>query len=76
MVYTRNFDRAQNLFYGALKVETDTLPRDELMFPSNVSLYFNHLDKLGLAGVFQQGNQEPLFAEADRGTQIGVRVRC
>lgn len=45
------------------------------MFPKNVSVYFNHLDKLGLAGVFQQGNQEPLFAEADRKIRNGVRVR-
>jgi len=76
MVYTRDFDRVQNLFYGAVKVETDALPREILLFPKNVSLYFNHLDKLGLAGVFQQGNQEPLFADAERQVQIGVRVRC
>ena len=65
-----------NLFYGMHKVESDSLPRDGLIFPGNISLYFNHLDKLGLAGVFQQGNQEPLFSDSGHRVQIGVRVRC
>jgi hypothetical protein len=39
-------------------------------------MYFNHLDKLGLAGIFQQGNQEPLFSDSGHQVQIGVRVRC
>jgi hypothetical protein len=40
-----------NVFYGLHKVERDTLPRDKLTFPKNIEMYFNHLDKLGLAGV-------------------------
>jgi hypothetical protein len=39
-------------------------------------MYFNHLDKLGLAGVFQEGNQEPLFSDTQPRIQTGVRVRC
>ena len=38
----------------------------------NVPLYLQHLDKLGLAGLFQVGNQEVLFGG---GKQAGVRVR-
>ena len=76
LVYTRDFDRVANLFYGMHKVESDSLPRDGLIFPNNIPMYFNHLDKLGLAGCFQQGNQEPLFSDSEQRVQIGVRVRC
>jgi hypothetical protein len=75
LVYTRDFDRVANLFYGMHKVESDSLPRDGLIFPNNIPMYFNHLDKLGLAGCFQQGNQEPLFSDSEQRVQIGVRVR-
>jgi hypothetical protein len=71
-VYTRAFDAAANLFQGAPTIEVDALPRDQLVFPENVQFYFQHLDKLGLAGIFQVGNQEPLFGG---GKQTGVRVR-
>jgi hypothetical protein len=70
-VYTRTYDVGTNLFHG-YNVEIDELPKDDLVFPNNVQVYMQHLDKLGLAGVFQQGNQEPLFTER---TQTGVRVR-
>jgi hypothetical protein len=59
-VYTRDFNSMTNLLYGQ-KVETDTLPRDGLDFPDNVGFYFEHLNQLGLAGIFQVGNQVPLF---------------
>jgi hypothetical protein len=31
IVYTRDFDPTQQLFCGAIEVETDTLPRAELI---------------------------------------------
>jgi hypothetical protein len=71
-VHTRTFDQATNLFYGPLTIEVDALPRDQLVFPDNVPFYMQHLDKLGLAGLFQVGNQEALFGG---GKQTGVRVR-
>jgi Abortive infection alpha len=71
-VYTRTFDQATNLFYGPLIIEVDALPRDQLVFSDNVPFYMQHLDKLGLAGIFQVGNQEALFGA---GKQTGVRVR-
>lgn len=71
-VYTRDYDNTKNLFYGPAKMEVDTLPRSKLRFPGNVSLYMEHLNNLGLAGIFQDGNQEAL---SDGGRQVGVRVR-
>jgi hypothetical protein len=76
-VYTRDYNPTTNLFYGPNKVEVDTLPRDGLSFPGNVAFYFEHLDKLGLAGTFIEGNQEPLFAHLQKPSpQTGMRVRC
>jgi hypothetical protein len=71
-VYTRTYNSTTNLFYGPPAFEVDALPRDQLVFPDNVPLYMQHLDKLGLAGIFQVGNQETLV---DGGKQTGVRVR-
>jgi hypothetical protein len=72
-VHTMPFDRTTNLF-GASLVERDALPKEELVFPSKVPFYVNHLNQLGLAGIFQDGNQEPLFDSARQ--QNGVRVRA
>ncbi len=70
-VHTRTYNQATNLF-GAMTIEVDALPRDQLVFPDNVPLYMQHLDRLGLAGIFQVGNQEALF---DGGKRTAVRVR-
>jgi hypothetical protein len=75
-VFVRAFDHASHLFCGAEVVEVDELPRDGFVYPVNVSFYFQHLDKLGLAGIFQDGNQEALFSESNHREQTGVRVRC
>jgi len=72
-VYCRDYDDKVRLFSGH-KVEVDDLPRAALSFPDNVSFYFEHMNHLGLAGIFQIGNQEPLFAETER-RQTGVRIR-
>jgi hypothetical protein len=71
-VYTSDYDNVTNLFSGS-HVESDMLPRDELTFQDNVRFYMEHLHQLGLAGVFQQGNQEPLMGSSGR--QNGVRIR-
>jgi Abortive infection alpha len=62
-------------YVGPVKIEADALPRDGLAFPENVPFYFEHLNQLGLAGIFQQGNQEPLYDGPPITKQIGVRVR-
>jgi hypothetical protein len=69
--HTRDYDRATNLFHGG-NTEIDALPRDQLVFPNNVAFYMQHLNNLGLAGVFQVGNQEVL---SSGGQQTGVRIR-
>jgi hypothetical protein len=80
-VYTLDFDSQRKEFYGHRKVEVDALPRNDLSFPENVPFYLEHLDQLGLAGIFQVGNQEPLFGgepQFQGGTQlqVGIRSRC
>ncbi|HEV2548404.1 MAG TPA: DUF4393 domain-containing protein [Stellaceae bacterium] len=58
------------------RVLVDALPLEGLTFPENAPLYMAHLDKLGLAGVYQQGNQEPIFSgEGAERRQTGTRVR-
>jgi abortive infection alpha-like protein len=61
-------------FYGHRKAEFDRLPRDDLSFRENVSFYLDHLNQLGLAGIFQIASPEPLFGGDPRG-QVGIRVR-
>src|SRR5262245_13574847 len=68
-VRTRDWDRATGLFSGG-KVEVDEFPRDGLAFPDNVNFYFAHMTQLGLAGIYQEGNQEPLYDASNK--QSGV----
>jgi hypothetical protein len=71
--WTMPYDRSTNLFQPReRRVERDTFPRDGLTFPDNVSFYFDHLWQLGLAGIFQEGNQQPLY-DAAHTRQVGVR---
>ncbi len=73
-VWSRDYDDTKKLFVGERKIEVDDLPKENLIFPENVLFYFEHLDKLGLAGIFQEGNQEPIM-ESDPRRQSGIRVR-
>ena len=71
-VYTSDLDQATHTFRG-ITVEKDDLPKDSLDFPENVQFYMDHLSSLGLADVYQKGNQEPIRMG---NRQTGVRVRC
>ncbi len=73
-IYTIDFDSVRRLFYGHRKVEIDELPRNDLVFPDQVPFYFEHLNHLGLAGIFQIGNQEALY-DGEKGIQTGIRSR-
>jgi Abortive infection alpha len=75
LVYVLDLDTIAPLLRGSRKVEIDTLPRDGLVDPQNVSVYFDHLDKLGLASVVQE-RQEPVMSDADPRMQVGIRLRC
>jgi hypothetical protein len=72
-VWTREFDDQQKVFVGQNNVEVDKLPREGFAFPDNIQFYFEHLNQLGVAGIFQIGNQEAL---GKPGVQTGIRVRC
>jgi hypothetical protein len=67
-----------DLLLGALaKLEPILAAEIEMRLAADIAargraLYLQHLDKLGLAGLFQVGNQEVLFGG---GKQAGVRVR-
>ncbi len=71
-IFTEDLNRETNLFVNR-QVEQDTLPRNDLDFPNNISFYMNHLDVLGLAKLLQLGHQEPIEFN---GVQTGTRVRC
>lgn len=74
-VWTRSFNAETRLFYGHKTVEVDDLPRNGLVFPDNIQFYMEHLHQLGLAGIYQQGNQEPIYLSEITKIQIGIRVR-
>lgn len=74
-VYTRKYDAKTNLFIGQQNIEVDRLPREGLIFADNIPFYFEHLNQLGLAGIFQDGNQECLYSDEPR-VQNGIRARC
>jgi hypothetical protein len=79
-VWASEYDAQRNLF-GPRSIEVDDLPRDGLRFGGNVPLYMDHLHQLGLAGIFQEGNQIPITADKPGTsppvkTQIGVRANC
>jgi hypothetical protein len=76
LVYTEELIRSSTgpLFRPGT-VETDTFPRALLAFPDNLPFYMDHLNTLGLAGIFQEGNQEPLFDASSPSRQVAVRVR-
>jgi hypothetical protein len=80
---TQNYETETALFQPDSKVEVDDFPKDDLTFPQNVPFYFEHLDKLGLAGIYLQGKQEPIYGDRKHDEmgfpmpliQVGVRVR-
>jgi hypothetical protein len=57
------------------KVEVDELPREVFTFPQNVQFYMEHLNQLGLAGIFEVPPQEPLFNPASGRLQSGSRAK-
>jgi Abortive infection alpha len=73
--YTDDWDAGTARFSNR-KVELDELPRNDLRSPSNLAIYIEHLEKLGLAAVLQFKNQEGLFtAGAQSGTRVFARYQ-
>lgn len=51
----------------------NTFPTSDLAFPQNFPMYMDHLHSLDLAGIWQQGNQEPI-SEGEPRVQTGVNI--
>ena len=49
-------------------------PLGELVFPQNFGLYMDHLHSLNLAGIWQDGNQEPIM-DGSTSHQTGVNIK-
>ena len=67
-----DFSQAKNEFSNRV-IEVDEIPKELLVFPENVEFYMERLGVLGLVGVLQLGNQEPLADGSNQ--QIGIRAR-
>jgi hypothetical protein len=73
-IYTSKLNPETNRFTRDT-VEVDEFPKQELRFPGNLSFYMNHLSNLGLAGIYDYKNQEPIWDEGKR-VQTGTKVFC
>ena len=59
--------------FSPREVIENEFPVEALLVPENYSLYLDHLYSLNLAGIWQQGNQEPVM-EGNPTVQTGVRI--
>jgi Abortive infection alpha len=62
-----------NTFEGRT-TRRNEFPVNELVFPGNFGLYMDHLHSLNLAGMWQDGNQEPIM-EGTPPRQTGVNIK-
>jgi len=75
-VYTSSLER-NTMRFTRDKTEVDEFPREILQFPQSLSFYMNHLSNLGLAGIYDYKNQEPICEMIDGGNvQTGTKVFC
>ena len=66
------FDHQKKTFCPRTLIENE-FPVSDLVFPQNFEMYMDHLHHLDLAGVWQNGNQEPTYA-VQPGVQTGVNI--
>lgn len=57
------------------RIEKDEYPKETLTFPQNLGFYMSHLSQLGLAGIYEYKNQEPIH-DTLQSIQSGTRVFC
>lgn len=65
--------------FGPIKPKLDELPRQEFAFPDNALFYMEHLERLGLALIQQEGQSIPIWTgDPTKGTrkQIGIEVNA
>ena len=61
--------------FGERETEVDEFPKEELILPENVEFYMAHLNLLGVAGIFQVGNQRTFYEVGHPELKKGTRVR-
>lgn len=66
------YDEQTNTF-SHKQLLSDEFPTKELIFPKNYLTYIDHLNGLNLAGMWQQGNQEPVYDDESK-KQTGVNI--
>jgi uncharacterized membrane-anchored protein YjiN (DUF445 family) len=66
------FNSEQGTFSARQVIENE-FPIDKLIFPENFAIYMDHLYSLNLAGIWQEGNQEPIL-EGEPAIQAGVNI--
>ena len=64
---------AQEDTFGSETLISNEFPVNKLIFPQNYLVYLEHLHSLNIAGIWEQGNQEPVYGE-DQGQQVGVNI--
>ena len=65
-----DFDVEKALFVNNTVIY-NKFPLDKLNSPENFFIYMNHLNSLNLAGIWQRGNQVPIY---NNNTQTGVDI--
>lgn len=66
--------RQESSTFEARATTHNEFPLNELVFPGNFGLYMDHLHSLNLAGIWQDGNQEPIMDGATS-RQTGVNIK-
>lgn len=66
--------RQESNTFGPRTTTQNEFPVKELVFPGNFGLYMDHLHSLSLAGIWQDGNQEPIM-EGMPPSQTGVNIK-
>ncbi|MDB9494847.1 DUF4393 domain-containing protein [Spirulina major CS-329] len=64
----------QSQTFKSIKLLENSFPLNQLIYPENFEIYLDHLHSLNLAGIWQVGNQEPIFDKA-RNIQTGVHIK-
>jgi Abortive infection alpha len=65
---------SQQRTFSVRQVIENEFPTDKLIFPENFEVYMDHLHSLNLAGIWQDGNQEPII-EGESAIQTGVNIK-
>ena len=71
----KSFKRMLYRTFAPRELIENEFPVSELVFPQNFNLYMDHLHSLNLAGLWQDGNQEPI-EEGERRSRRELTLRA